>query len=131
MNLLDIANQYKDGVETLKDWLGSGGEVVSHDEAERRSLVCLTCPQNLSPRWWERFLTDPIAIAIRKQLEIKNHAQLRVINEEDMHVCRACGCCIPAKLWTPIEHIKAHTSMETLSKAPAHCWWRRAIMESP
>lgn len=122
----------KDGRAVLIDWLGEGGTPVSAELANHRSFACLNadnldrCPENRGVRWWER-AKDTIATVIRHQLAIKHHMDLHVVRETELQMCRACGCCIRLKVWTPIEHIKAHTPPETLKKFPSHCWILREL----
>lgn len=124
--------QTANGAHVLDDWLGAGGMPVPLHQAELRSAACLygtkmgaPCQFNVAPKWWERFFKDPVAIAIRGHLEVKNNIGLRLSKEDDLHICGVCGCCLPLKLFVPIEHIKAHHKPE--HQYPPHCWVRKEM----
>lgn len=130
---LNELQQNAAGVAVLKDWLGSGLAPVSQETADRRALACsegnggLECPHLRESRWWEKQVKNPVAETIKKWMEAK--ASMKLITKMDEHprLCGVCGCCMPTKVWTPIEHIAAHTSETTLSKLPAWCWQRIEI----
>ena len=117
-------------LDTLRDWLGDGGKPVERMLAEKRLSICLhgndgkACKLNVEPRWWEREFVNPVAEAIRSELELKNSMNLHLPNEENAGMCKICGCCLLLKPWTPIDHIKKNTDEITLSKAPDFCWMR-------
>lgn len=117
------------GVEILSDWLGSGGEPVAAPLAQSRAAVCETCQENRPARWWET-ASGTIAQAIRDELEAKNQLNLTLPNEEALGMCRPCGCCNRLAPWSPIEHIKSHTSVEVLNAYPAHCWKKKEIVNA-
>lgn len=108
----------------LKDWLGEGGTPVNSGLAAQRAVICRDCPENRAPLWWEKMTKEPIAAVIRSQLALKHDLNLAVEHEDDLHMCRVCGCCIRLKVWVPISHIKKHTSPEQLLKFPNWCWIR-------
>ena len=132
MNILTELRNDIEGAKLLKDWLGDGGQPVPSLRAESRAEACVhgnngkACPMNTAPNWWDRF-KNAIALTIRAELELKNHLNLRVEPEDDLHMCGVCGCCLKLKVWTPIEHVKTHTSLNKISKAPGFCWMRREI----
>lgn len=118
------------GAAILRDWLGGGGEVVPQDKAEARVKICLKCPHHFPARWWEQAFKNPVARAIRRQLEVKNKIGLKLSCEESLGLCRICGCCLRTKSWTPIRYIGDHTSAEKLSEYPDFCWIKTEINES-
>lgn len=111
----------------MRDWLGEGVP-VPQEYANGRAVACLIgdngnpCPHNRSPKWWEKLFKDPIAAAIREQLEVKNRMKLATPHDEQIHMCSICGCCLSLKVWTPIEFIKAHTSPREREQFPTWCW---------
>lgn len=126
MTLLDEIRNDAAGAAILKDWLGDGGAPVAPVVAEARAMVCVNCPENRAPYWWEK-AKNSIADAIRAHLVVKQQSGLRVSHEDEIHMCRVCGCCLRLKVWVPIEHIKEHTTPETLAKLPSHCWLLKEI----
>lgn len=138
MNLLEELRNDVEGIQLLRDWLGDGGAPVSQMAAEHRAYTCVNgkagdpCPLNKAPHWWNLLENAKSAIAetIRAELELKQHLQMRVTSEEGLAMCSACGCCLKLKVWTPIEHIRAHTTPENIDKTPLFCWMRRELKGS-
>lgn len=114
------------GARILADWLGAGGGPVDNALAESRAAICRSCPENSHPRWWESH-NNAIALAMREMLELKNEIGYSVSQEDKLHLCRACGCCLKLKVHVPIEHIKAHTLPDAVDKYPDHCWIRNEL----
>lgn len=113
--------EIKTGVAIIREWLGEGGIAVPRDVAEDRAAICVGCPENVQPRWWEGAKTT-LAEVMLKHLEEKNKASLNVLVESKLGICRVCGCCNPLAVWVPPEHLKKHTSPETVAKFPDFCW---------
>lgn len=109
-------------MSVLKSWLGDGGTPVSKPLAEDRAKVCEICNLNVSPKWWEATVVDPVAVAIRVALGVKEGMSLSLPNDDKLNMCKACGCCNQLHAWTPLQHIIGHTSPETMEKFPDHCW---------
>jgi len=115
-HLLDRVQQFQEGAKILKEWLGSGAITVDRATAQRRADVCLKCPLNVN----ESFTAETIAAAIRRQVEIKNHLQLRVDGEKQLHTCSVCGCASKLKIWLPLERILPDA--DELPKFHPACW---------
>lgn len=132
MNIVDIIQLVPGVKPILKDWLGDGGEPVSSSVAEKRSMACVMgnggthCPKNVEPNWWER-VKNKIALAIREQLAVKHQLGLFVSKENEIHMCRICGCCLKLKVWTPIEYVKKHLTDEEIKDLPHWCWMKTEI----
>jgi hypothetical protein len=129
MNLLNEIQHDIVGVAILKDWLGDGGETVSAPRAEARAFVCLNCPWHNPSNWWTIHFKEPIARAIRRTLEYKNKANLKLSCEDRIGECDKCKCCLRLKAWVPIEHVDAHTNLGDLNEYPDFCWIKREILE--
>jgi hypothetical protein len=127
LNTLDQIKSTARGVAVLNDWLGGGGQPVSPEQAESRARACIPCPHNKSPNWWGR-TKNRIAQAIRDNLEAKHKLQLETKWDDALAMCDICGCCNQLSVWTPIDHIKSHTSTETLNSYPDHCWKKQEIL---
>jgi hypothetical protein len=127
VNILEEISKYGKGADLLIDWWGSGGKPVDRELAQSRANVCLDCSENKFPRYWET-LIHPIGAVIRGQLEIKNKLSLHLEREDDLHLCRICGCCNQLAPWAPIERLKEHTDQETLEKFPDWCWKKKEIL---
>jgi hypothetical protein len=109
------------GVGVLLDWLGSGAKPVEQSLANSRASICADCPRNDGGDF-TAFFTKPIADKIRTQLEIRGDLQLRTPHDDKLTVCSGCDCPLKLKVWTPIEHILAHTSEDTKTKLHPACW---------
>lgn len=116
MNLLTRAKQYAEGAETILEWLGKGAETVTKDLAQSRCNVCLRCPMNV--RDWK--ITEDMAVAIRRQVELKDSLDLRVIGERELLTCSGCGCALKLKIWLPLKSL--HIDKEELKQFDQNCW---------
>ena len=114
-NLLDQVRHIPDGAKHIKDWLGSGGQVVSYQEAQGRANTCLTCAKN--KKGFQ--VTSVVAMAIKKHLEIKNSMKLRVNGEKRLGACEACGCQLRLLIWQTQDRIRMQSEGEEL---PEFCW---------
>lgn len=132
MNVIDEILKTADGAMLVRDWLGKDAVTVSRSLAEQRSVACTMgdngkrCHLNVEPGWWDR-IKNMIAETIRRQLAIKNKMELKVTREDELFMCRGCGCCLKLKVWVPLEHIKSHTSAKQLKSMPSWCWIRMEI----
>jgi hypothetical protein len=115
MNLIETAETYKNGAEIIASWLGTGGHTVSRDAAQVRADVCLKCPHNID----SVSIPSQFAKTLKIAVEIKNWQRLRVSGEKRLHICDACLCHLPTKVWVPIDHIAGHTRPEEM---PRGCW---------
>ncbi len=122
MSLLVAMRRTVTGAKILNDWLGEGADPVPQEVSNARAAVCVTCPENVEPKWWDR-VTGDLAAWMRKTLAIKNDIGYSAAREDDLHMCKKCGCCLPLKVHVPIEHIKAHTT--DFSEYPDFCWQRK------
>lgn len=122
----ELANDMS-GVALLADWLGDHGDPVHPILAESRASYCVKCPQNVEPKWWER-VKSAIAGVIRGQLALKHGMNLTTRHDDDLHMCRACGCCMKLKVWVPRDHVRKHTPRDALNKMPKYmCWVRKEL----
>ena len=135
VNLIEEFKNDVAGLALIKDWLGAGGKPVPQTQSDHRAYICANgnaggpCQMNCSPHWWNFIENSKNAIAqtILAELEVKNHLHLKSASEDSIWMCRPCGCCLKLKVWTPIEHIKAHTRPEQLSEFPNYCWIKKEI----
>lgn len=123
-------NEIFTAMAILKDWLGNGLSPVPQEVADRRAATCLAgnngkeCPFLVAPRWWQEHSTEPIAMAIKDQLEKKSEMKLDTSLDRVPSMCKKCGCAMPLKVWVPIQHIATHTPENKISEYPAYCWQR-------
>jgi hypothetical protein len=132
MSFLDELKHDANGLAVLADWLGDGLTPVPQALADERANACLRgndgkeCPNLCAPNWWDS-TKDAIADAIKQHVEKK--AQLKLETELDLvpRMCRACGCCMPTKVWVPLKHIAAHTPEDVVKKFTPYCKIRQEI----
>jgi hypothetical protein len=63
-----------------------------------------------------------IALAIKKQVELKNRLNLRVSGEKSLQKCSGCGCVLRLKVWMPVENLGMDEN--ELQSYPGFCWMR-------
>jgi hypothetical protein len=129
--LTEIKNDIS-GAAALADWLGDAGKPVDPMVAEFRAQRCMAgdsgkpCHLNVEPGWWEK-AKHLVAEWIKREIELKNGLALHVANEDQLGICKLCGCAMTLKVHAPIEHIKSHTDLEKLKTAPDWCWMKREL----
>lgn len=128
MTPLEEIKSTASGLAILWDWLGPSASPISRHTAQERANICETCPLNVSPNWWQKF-KNSIAMAMRDQLAAKAKIGLELSNEAKLHVCKNCGCCIPLKVWVPIQFVRDHTSAEKMSGFHEKCWIRKELTQ--
>lgn len=117
-------------------WLGEGGAPVSQELAEARASVCKKgyygekCPSNVEPNWWGR-VKHAAAETIKTHLQAKNGLKLVTSNESELGMCKTCGCCLPLKVWVPVQHVKEHMSPEMKESLPPWCWQKIELEGTP
>lgn len=109
------------GVKILLNWLGEGARPVDTVLAEKRSKVCVACPQNQQGDFFQR-IEAGVAAGIRKTVEIKNSMRLRTTVDDKLYTCQSCDCHLPLKIWVPIKHILDHDREEIRAKLHPSCW---------
>ena len=118
MNLIQKVKNLAEGAEHIINWLGSGCEVVSPADAQRRANICLKCPHNKA----DGVVAPAIAKVVKKTLEKKNEMQLRVNGEKSLHTCAQCSCVIRLLVWERQIKIEPYLSTEQRAGLPNYCW---------
>jgi hypothetical protein len=126
MNLLEKLKNYAGGVAILRDWVGANAAPVKAEKAQGRADVCLCCPKNQKGV----LLADAVAEAIKQQMEFKNHLELHVNDESDLHTCAVCDCNLPLMVWCPDEMFTKHYTQADAVRYPDFCWKRKLIVQS-
>lgn len=122
--LAAVVKSSKQGVDTLLDWLGNGGEPVDFRDAHRRARICKECPLNRKTRWWE-FVKIGVAKFIRQQESIRLGADMVTIFDDRLGTCKACKCYLKLKVWVPISHIMDNLDPAQFNKLDPNCWVRK------
>lgn len=134
MKTLDEIKATASGSRILLGWIGSGGVPVSRQKAQGRAFVCefgdgTGCPMNCEANWWDR-IKDSIASFIKDAIALKSSLGMDLVNENRVHMCRACKCCIRLKVWVPIENIKSGVTEDQMKTFPTFCWIRKELNQS-
>jgi len=123
MSVLEEIKHDAVGLAIIKEWLGDGGKPVDRHLAEHRATICLCCPFNVKTAL--SAFKQPVADAIKSHLEVKDKSGVSTEYDADLFTCRLCSCQINLKIWTPFEHLRAHTTDNELKKLPVFCWLRK------
>lgn len=123
MNIIERAKQLARGVEVIHEWLGEGGSVATYPEAQSRAITCLKCPQNV--KGWT--VAQPVAMAIKRHLEVKNALNLSVQGERKLGTCGVCGCFLRLSIWESGDRIKKHMTEEEIRNSPDNCWKKELV----
>ena len=127
MKIFERIKHYADGLAILRDWLGGDHLPVDGSVAQARADVCLDCKRNVS----SVYLSEQIAGEIKRQASLKNHLELAVANESQLHTCDVCDCCIRLMIWCPYTVFKKNYAKEEAFKYPVFCWKRKILEEMP
>ena len=94
--------------------------VVERSLAQTRADICLKCPLHIKGS----AVVGAAAAVIKKALEIKNLANLRVAGEKQLRTCSVCQCEMRLKIWEPRAKILQNTTDEELINFHRDCWIR-------
>lgn len=110
------------GVATIRDhWLGDSLKPVEQSLAEKRATTCVDCPQNGDPNLIER-LTSEAAKVVKGLMQAKEDMELKTSVDDKIHTCKACGCFLGLKVWTPLAHILKNQKPDERAKLDPRCW---------
>jgi hypothetical protein len=93
------------------EWMSTGRELVSVDESKRRAAICKQCPL-MAP------LSGCGCNPIHKMIALAVPAERR---DQELGICRACGCELKSKVNLPENVIRESNSGRDI-KWPAMCW---------
>jgi hypothetical protein len=121
LQLNQSAHRVVAGVETIREWEISGGNLVPQDLAEARAQTCSQCPKNGSGDLLSIF-TEPAAALIKKQLEVRNNMKIQTRFDPVLGVCDACACPLKLKVHCPLEIINAKIRPQDRAALHPDCW---------
>lgn len=117
-SLLERFKHLPHGAHAIMSWLGAGGIAVDNQTAQARANVCLKCDKRIK----DEPITGTVADGIRKILELKNKAGLRVMGEKQLGTCGVCRCVLRLKVFEPQAQVEKEITNEERPKFPAYCW---------
>lgn len=114
------------GIDTavLEDWFGAGGKAVGIEVSTHRALVCKDCPGNRKTGWRD-MLTIAGAKMLRSYFAVKNDMMLSTAIDKDLGLCKACGCVLELKIWTPLPYVLENLTDDQRAKLKEinpKCW---------
>jgi len=109
------------GAKPVVEWLMSGAEAVSQEQANQRAAVCAECPLNEKGDF-TRWFTVPVAEAIRQALNARRSMKLSTTHDEALQICSACLCPLKLKVHMPIDRIWPKLSQESKESLHPKCW---------
>lgn len=112
-------------------WIGAGLKPVHPDQSQKRANICLKCPHNDMTLTIADVFKGKVADTVRRQIELKNHMQLRVEGEKRLGICDICECVLRLKVHVPLQFIDENTDEETAKLFPEHCWYVQEKKENP
>lgn len=120
------------GIDAILE--GFGRNPPSQEVAQNRADICdgrlsgVPCPYHHKGSF---SLTAQASAIIHTQRQRKLELKLAVDGEDALGVCKVCKCYLPLKIWYDSETITRHTTDETFSKFPPHCWIKRLKTPQP
>lgn len=118
---LSSAQNVVAGAKTLADWIGSGAEPVSREQATARAAICVKCPV-MAKGDLGNFFTRAAAEIIRMQIETAQDLELNTKYDKELGVCSACSCPMRLKVFVSLKPILNNIPPESKSKLHSSCW---------
>ncbi len=119
--LFEKLKHYLDGARIISDWLGHDSEIVPQELAQARADKCNVCPHNQDGS----ALTESVANAIKEQVALKSHLELKVHGEKGLKTCNICQCYLPLKIFVPLSYQTKYMKADELKMFPENkCWIR-------
>jgi hypothetical protein len=87
--------------------------------------VCAGCPQNQESNTTE-WVYSKVAGGIKLLMEVRDEMKLSTTLDGDLQTCKACSCDLKLKVHAPMDHVLAHTSLETRGALDKNCWVLKA-----
>lgn len=102
-------------IKAVEGTIKQGG-VVSQEEAERRTNICMQCPYNVKIGGCEG--CSGIANLVFRVIGARQTKNMGYLNQ-----CGVCGCSLKAKVWVPKETIDATAQIQNnANDFPDWCW---------
>jgi hypothetical protein len=117
LNLDDIVR----GTKTILAFKLAGSPLVSDEEAERRSEICLRCPLNLG--WAQHCsICEGLSAVVQTAIGAK-----KTRNGQGLAACNICQCSNKAQIWMPLEILNQALTDEMrqdfqFAKEAWNCW---------
>ena len=104
-------------IRLTRTLVSAGFERASQSEAERRALICSTCPDNVNPEG----CTGCSKSVMRKAIDfIVGNRQTPY--DSTLKSCKHCGCFNAAQVWMPLSALQKTIKKEENEALPSTCW---------
>jgi hypothetical protein len=103
------------------EWIKTGGELVTPEEADRRAAICRDCPSNVDSGH------GCFNCALGKIVRLAVPAERR---PPGLASCSHCGCDLTSKVNVPDSVIVASDAERNI-EYPSHCWQRKILASKP
>lgn len=111
------------GSRNFLPYVAAGSPKVSAEEADRRSRICLACPEHTT-------FALPCGGLCGELLAMAAHLPATAVNL-DQHACGVCHCSLRAAVWMPLEHQCAGLNSEHHERFKAvkesHNCWKQCV----
>lgn len=107
-------------VSFTKTWVQTflrGNERVDQKEADRRSVVCANCPDNIDAHGCKTCATGNVEKLVNT---LSGSRQTKA--DQRLKVCRHCGCFNRAQVWFPLDILQNNQRDEVRDALPQNCW---------
>lgn len=118
MNLMRRIRHIPHGADSIREWLGCNPVAEKPEVSEARAKICADCNRNVDS--W--FLTETIANAIKRHLEVKNALKLKTSYDDQLGTCAVCTCELKLLVHEPLALVQSQLTEEEMSQYPSHCW---------
>lgn len=118
------------GIGTIIAWLGDGLKPVDLETATQRAEICIGCDRNVPSEGIARAL-NTVGDVLHSIAQAKSEMKLQTQFDDRLETCKACGCVLNTKVWTPIEHVKRGLTNAVVEQLWEKCWIRKEANLAP
>jgi len=125
-SVANAAAKAKTALAMYRDMFGMEG-TVPVPEAERRSAICLACPEHDTTGGLQKYFIKEAANELMGLFGMLKDMDVKTSVDDKLGVCRVCSCAMRAKVFTESKVIKRNMNPEEIAKLPTNCWIPPAI----
>ncbi len=117
-----VVKKMASGAATLFEWDEAGMPHVEPEVAEKRAIICSTCPKNQEGKSITEYFTVPIAEKYNERFQKLESMGLTTSVDSKLKVCSACLCPLRTKVWFPDALILKRLKPEHRAELDHRCW---------
>lgn len=121
--LVHAAGAVKTAALAYKDLFVNGP--APQDLAESRARTCVACPLNDTESSLSDLFVESAAHEISALIQLVKDTDMRTLHDDDLGICRACGCPMKVKVHSRIEKLSGVLQADVwdkLNKDNPKCW---------